>query len=152
MTKIQVETIINKDIKTVWENWTKPESIKEWCFASPDWGVGNVENDVKVGGRFLTNMKALDGSFAFDFTGEYTEVEEYKKLKYKMDKGENEEVNRECEVLFEEMEVVKEGGGEAAAQTKVIEIFDAENVNDVEMQKAGWQSILDNFKKYVEKI
>lgn len=151
MQKLKVETVINSDIKNVWDKWTSPESVKVWCHAGADWGVGKVENDVRVGGRFLTNMHALDNSAAFDFTGEYTEVElpENKdgkfvaRLKYRMDKLESEVDHRVCEVSFESL---------SENEIKVTEIFDSENLNSIELQISGWQSILDNFKKYVEDI
>jgi uncharacterized protein YndB with AHSA1/START domain len=88
-------------------------------------------------------MSAKDKSFAFDFTGTYTEVENLKKIAYKMDKAPNEETNRGCLVTFEET-----GDG----KTKVVVEFDAENENPIEMQKNGWQSILENFKKLVERV
>ncbi len=160
MQKLKVETILNSDIQNVLDKWINIESVKVWCHAGADWGVGNVENDVRVGGRFLTNMHALDNSASFDFTGEYTEVEllENKngkytaRLKYKMDKLDSEAMNRECEVLFESVEGENMSGGSEASATKVTEIFDSENLNSIELQISGWQSILDNFKKYVEDL
>lgn len=154
MQKLKVEIIVYSDIKNVWKKWISPDSVKVWSHADDSWGVGNVENDIRIGGRFLTHMHALDNSAAFDFTGEYIEVElptnkdgKYSAgLKYKMDKSENEVINRECEVFFESIE---SSGGYATA-TRIIEIFDPENINSSDMQRAGWQAILDNFKKYVE--
>ncbi len=141
MERITVETEIVKDIKTVWEHFTNPESIKVWAFASDEWEAPFATNDVKVGGRFLTRMQAKDGSAGFDFTGSYTEVEEYKTLTYIMDRGEGEPSSRDCTIHF----IDQENGS-----TKVIEEFYPESENSIEMQKAGWQAILDNFKKFVE--
>lgn len=142
MEKIKVEVIVKNNIKEAWNKWVSPKNIKEWCHASDDWSVGEVLNDISVGGRFLTNMHAIDNSASFNFEGTYKEIDEYKKIVYIMDKSENEEYVRECEILFEEIN---------EKETKVTEIFDSESVNSIEMQKAGWQSILDNFKKHCEK-
>src|SRR3989344_593444 len=100
MQKIKVETIINADIKKVWKHWNDTESIKGWAFASDTWECPYAENDLKVGGRFLTRMSAKDGSTTFDFTGTYTEVVEFKKIKYIMDKADGENQHRECEIIF----------------------------------------------------
>ncbi len=141
MEKIKIETVINSDSEKVWKHYTNPESIRGWAFASDDWECPYAENEVQVGGRFLTRMSAKDKSFGFDFSGTYTDVQIGKKLAYVMDKPENEAVARECTIYFEES---------GAGQTKVIIEFDPENMNPIEMQKNGWQSILNNFKKFVE--
>jgi len=145
MNKIKVETIIHAYLKKVWEYYTSPESIKGWAFASDDWESPYAENDLRVGGRFLTRMKAKDGSkdsgAAFDFTGTYTDVVEFEKINYTMDKAPNEENGRTCEVIFKDM---RDG------TTYVSVEFDPESENSEELQRAGWQAILDNFKKYVE--
>lgn len=142
MQKIKIETIINTSIQKVWKHWNEPESIKGWAYASDTWEAPYAENDVKVGGRFLTRMSAKDGSASFDFTGTYTEVIEFSKIKYLMDKDESESANRECEIIFTDL-----GNG----TTKIEEEFDAESLNSAEMQKAGWSAILENFKKFVER-
>ena len=143
MERITVETVVAKDIKTVWEHFTNPESIKGWAFASDEWECPYATNDVRLGGRFLTRMQAKDGSAGFDFTGSYTEVDEYKTLKYIMDRGEGELQNRDCTVTCIDL---------GNSSTKVIEEFYPESENSIEMQKAGWQAILDNFKKFVSKV
>lgn len=132
--QIIVETIVNAPVEKVWRYWTEPAHITHWNFASDDWHVPRAENDLHVGGKFTCRMEAKDGSSGFDFGGTYTAVEVNKKIEYVMDDG------RKVSVEF-----VDEGG-----QTKVTESFDPENENTVELQKAGWQSILDNFKKYTE--
>lgn len=142
MQKIKTEVLVNAGVEKVWNNYTDPESIKGWAFASDDWECPHAENDLKTGGRFLTRMSAKDKSFGFDFTGTYTEVQDYKKIAYIMDKAPNETAARECEVTFEDL---------GTQQTKVIVTFDSEDENPIEMQKNGWQSILSNFKKFVEK-
>ena len=98
-------------------------------------------NDVRVGGRFLTRMQAKDGSAGFNFTGSYTEVEEYITIKYLMDVGEGEPASRDCSISFLDL------GNDT---TKVTEEFYPESENSLEMQKAGWQTILHNFKQFVE--
>lgn len=140
MEKIKVETIIPADIKKVWKHWNGPESIKGWAFASDTWECPYAENDLRVGGRFLTRMSAKDGSSSFDFTGTYADVVEFEKIKYIMDKADNENEHRECEITFTDL-----GDG----TTKVGEVFSPEETNSVEMQKAGWSAILENFKKFV---
>ena len=134
MEKITVETTVNAPIEKVWQYWNSPEHIQKWTFASSDWHVPFAENDLKKDGKFKTTMAAKDGSASFDFEGIYTAVEEHKLIAYKMTDG------RTVEVIFE--------GDDK--QTKITETFDPETQNSAEMQKNGWQSILDNFKKYTE--
>lgn len=141
MEKIKVEIIIKADIKKVWNHWINPESIKGWAFASDTWECTYAENDLRVGGRFLTKMTAKDGSAGFDFTGVYTEIIEFKKISYFMDKEEGDNKHRECEITFTDL-----GNG----TTKVEEEFYPEETNSLEMQKAGWNAILENFKKFTE--
>lgn len=133
-TKITVETLVSADTKKVWDYWTKPEHITKWNFADDDWHCPKAENDLKVGGKLSSRMEAKDGSFGFDFEAIYDEVVDQKKLKYTMTDG------RQATTSFEDL------GGE----TKITIVFDAENENPVEMQKGGWQAIMDNFKKYAE--
>lgn len=140
MQKIKVETVIEADIKKVWKHWNDTESIKGWAFASDTWECPYAENDLRVGGRFLTRMAAKDGSASFDFTGTYTEVTEYKSIKYIMDKDEGEKNNRECQIVFTDL---------GNNTTKIEEEFDSEELNSEEMQRAGWAAILENFKKFV---
>jgi uncharacterized protein YndB with AHSA1/START domain len=134
VTKITVESIINAPVEKVWEFWSSPEHIKQWCSASPDWHVPAADNDLQVGGKFSTRMEAKDGSFGFDFGGIYDQVKTNELIEYTMGDG------RKVDVHF------AANGNE----TKVVETFDAESTNPVEMQRGGWQAILDNFKKHVE--
>lgn len=133
-TNITVVTAINGPINKVWDYWTDPKHIVNWNAASEDWHSPIAENDLRVGGRFKSRMEARDGSTGFDFGGVYDEVEKPKLIVYTMDDG------RKVSVTFSD-----EGG-----QVKVVETFEAEDTNPVEMQRGGWQAILDNFKKYVE--
>ena len=133
-TKITVETTVNAPIEKVWQYWTEPKHIEKWNNASDDWHTPHAVNDLQVGGKFLSRMEAKDGSFGFDFEGIYSDVIPFQTIKYGLADG------REVEILFKGKE----------RTTEIIEIFDAENENPIEMQKGGWQAILDNFKKYVE--
>jgi uncharacterized protein YndB with AHSA1/START domain len=133
-TKITVETTIPKATNKVWDFWTKPEHITKWNFATEDWQCPKVKNDLRAGGKYFARMEAKDGSFGFDFEAVYNEVIDQKKLTYTMSDG------RQATTVFENLD----------GSTKVTTAFDPENVNDPEMQRAGWQAIMDNFKKYAE--
>lgn len=132
--KVTVSATINAPVEKVWTLWNTPEDIMQWNTASPDWHSPKSENDLRVGGTFSTRMEAKDGSFGFDFGGVYDIVDEYKHIAYTL--GDE----RKVEIFFS-----SENG-----QTKVVETFDAESTNPVEMQQGGWQAILNNFKKYAE--
>ncbi|MBZ4190219.1 SRPBCC family protein [Niabella beijingensis] len=133
-TSITVAATINMPVEKVWEYWTEPEHIKKWNSASDDWHTPRAENDLWTGGSFSSRMEARDGSMGFDFGGVYDEVKVNERIAYTMGDG------RKVEVLFS-------GKGNSTAVT---ETFDAETTNPVEMQQAGWQAILDNFKQYTE--
>ncbi len=140
MQKIKIETVINADVQKVWRHWNSTDSIKGWAFASDTWGCPYAENNLANGGRFLTRMAAKDGSSAFDFTGTYTTIEEYKYIHYLMDAAEDEHEQRACATTFTDL-----GNG----TTKIEQAFDSEDTNSVEMQQAGWTAILENFAKFV---
>ena len=131
---ITVQTTIAADLQKVWEHWTKPQHIVTWNFATEDWKCPHAENDIKVGGKFSWRMEAKDGSMGFDYAGTYHKVEEYVRIEKKLEDG------RRVSISFSE----KEG------ETTLIEEFEPEKENDLEMQRMGWQLILDNFKKNVE--
>jgi uncharacterized protein YndB with AHSA1/START domain len=133
-TVITVESTINAPVTKVWEYWTKPEHIIKWCSASDDWHTPRVENDLRVGGSFVSRMESKDGSIGFDFGGVYDEVRTNEYIEYTIGDG------RKVKIIFSLQ----------GDKTKVVESFDAESTNPVEMQKGGWQAILDNFKKYTE--
>ena len=135
MTPITIDAHIAADIQKVWDYWTKPEHITKWNFASDDWHCPSAQNDLRVGGTYSARMEAKDGSFGFDFGAMYDEVTPLKTITYTM--GDD----RKASTRFEK----------TANGTQVTTTFDAENQNPVEMQKAGWQAILNNFKKYTEK-
>ena len=133
-TLITVENTINAPIDKVWEAWTKPEHVVKWNNASDDWHTPKASNDLREGGKFSFRMEARDGSMGFDFGGVYDMVRNHEYIEYTMSD------DRKVKVTFTSL-------GDA---TKVIETFEAENTHSIELQKSGWQSILDNFKKYVE--
>ena len=131
---ITIETTVQAPVEKVWGYWNGAEHITRWCNASDDWHTPKAENDLRVGGRFNSRMEAKDGSIGFDFWGVYDEVITHKLLAYTAGDG------RKVKVVFETM----------GNQTKITETFEAENENPVEMQRAGWQAILNNFKNYTE--
>ena len=134
-TSITVEATVKAPVEKVWKCWTTPEDIKKWNNASADWHTTKAENDLRVGGKFSSRMEAKDGSFGFDFGGVYDEVSKNKIIAYTIGDG------RKVKINFTSL----------GNETKVVETFDAENENPIEMQRGGWQSILDNFKRYTEK-
>ena len=133
-TNITVETIVQAPLEKIWRFWTQPEHIVHWNNASGDWHTPRAENDLRPGGSFSYRMEAKDGSFGFDFGGVYSQVVEYQRIVYTIEDG------RKVQVHFTEA-----GNG-----IRIVENFEAESLNPVEVQQGGWQAILDNFKKYVE--
>lgn len=133
--RITVQVIIEAPVGQVWKFWTSPESISQWNHASEDWHTPYVDNLVKEGASFLWRMEAKDGSFGFDFGGTYKVVNRNEQIQYELGDG------RQVKIDFEPVE----------GKTKVTETFEAESQNSLELQQAGWQAILDNFRKYVEK-
>ena len=133
-TVITIENSINAPVKKVWDYWTKPEHITKWNNASDDWHTPRAENDVRIGGKFLSRMEARDGSMGFDFGGVYDSVKPNEYIEYTMGDG------RKVKIVFASKGNI----------THIIETFDAENTNPIEMQRGGWQAILDNFRQYAE--
>ncbi|NOT94461.1 SRPBCC family protein [Ferruginibacter sp.] len=133
-TVLTVQNIINAPIEKVWAYWTAPEHITKWCNASEDWHTPNATNDLRVGGKFSTRMEAKDGSMGFDFGGVYDVVNINEYIAYTL--GDERKVN---------ISFTADGNS-----TKVVENFEAENENPIEMQQGGWQAIMDNFKTYTE--
>lgn len=132
--KITVETTVKAPLAAVWNAYNSPEDIMQWNAASDDWHTTSSTVDLQVGGTFCSRMEAKDGSAGFDFEGVYTKIEPLKLIEYEFG-------DRMAEVTFEDS---PEG-------VKVRVIFDPENEFPAEYQQAGWQSILDNFKRYVER-
>jgi uncharacterized protein YndB with AHSA1/START domain len=131
---ITVQATVNAPVEKVWKLWTTPQHIIKWNNASADWHTPRAENDLRVGGQFLSRMEAKDGSFGFDFGGVYDEVKPNGIIVYTIGDG------RKVRISFETLDNA----------TTVTEIFEAENTHPVEMQRGGWQAILDNFKNYAE--
>ncbi|MBZ0198590.1 MAG: SRPBCC family protein [Ignavibacteriaceae bacterium] len=131
--KITVTANIKSDAKKVWDFYTNPEHITKWNFADPSWHCPKAENNMKVGGKYNARMEAKDGSFGFDFEAIYTKIIDGKQFTYEFG-------GRTATVKFDSLE----------NQTEIVVVFDPENENPIEMQKGGWQAILDNFKKYTE--
>jgi uncharacterized protein YndB with AHSA1/START domain len=135
-TKITVQTSVNAKVEKAWDLFNSPDHITQWNSATPEWHTPKAENDLREGGKFTYRMEAKDGSFGFDFGGTYNRIEDNRLVSYTLEDG------RTVEVSF-----VDNGGS-----TEVIEVFEAEETNSEELQRTGWQAILDNFKKYVESV
>lgn len=133
-TQITVAATINAEIPQVWEYYTAPEHITQWNFASSEWHCPHASNELVAGGTYMARMEARDGSMGFDFEGVYDEVIAHKKLSYNLTDGRN------VTVIFKPLN----------KQTEVSLTFDAEGQNTIDMQRKGWQAILDNFKSFAE--
>ncbi len=133
-TVITIEAIVNAPLEKVWLCWTTPDYIIQWNSASEEWHTPRAENDLQTGGRFSSRMESRDGTMGFDFEGVYDDVIPHQLISYTMADG------RQVKITFTS----------TPAGTQVVESFDAENTHSHEMQRAGWQSILDNFKRFVE--
>lgn len=131
---ITVQVTVSVPVDKAWELWTTPLHITKWNNASDDWHTPRAENDLRTGGKFLSRMEAKDGSAGFDFEGTYTKVKKHEQIEYTLEDG------RKVVINFT-------GGGNA---TIITETFETENVYSAEQQRSGWQSILNNFKKYSE--
>ncbi len=132
--KIIVQTTVNVLPDKTWEFYTNPKHIMNWKFASEDWKCPNALNDLTVGGKHFVRMEAKDGSFGFDFEAVYDEIEKDKFFKYTMSDG------RKLSAIFTELN----------GHTNLKLSFDPDEQYSADMQRKGWQAILDNFKKYVE--
>ncbi len=131
--KITVDALVDADKKKVWKYYNDPLHILKWNFADPSWHCPSAENDMRVGGMYKARMEARDGSFGFDMEATYSEVSEGESFTYEFG-------GREATVGFKDVN----------GQTKVTVSFDPETENPIDMQKAGWQAILNNFKQYTE--
>lgn len=136
MEKITIKTTVQVPADKAWELWTTPEHICRWNAASDDWHTTWAENNLHIEGTFCTRMEAKDGSAGFDFEGVYDDLILHKLLSYTIVDG------RKVTVQFDNK-------GDA---TEIIEIFEPEQLHDPELQKEGWQSILNNFKSYAESV
>ena len=132
--KITIEALVKADMATVWNAWNNPNDIKQWNAASDDWHTTQSTVDLKVGGEFSSRMEAKDGSMGFDFGGTYTLIEENNRLEYTLAD------DRTVQIGFQQTDT----------GVLVTETFDAEDENSGEMQRQGWQSILNNFARHAE--
>lgn len=133
--QITISTVLKAPVERAWQAYTAPAEITQWNFASDDWCCPSADVDLRVGGAYRARMEAKNGSFGFDFAAVYGEVDPYKAITLTMNEG------RKARTTFESI-------GEG---TRVTTTFDAEEQNSLEMQRNGWQAILDNFRKYVER-
>lgn len=131
---ITIEAMVNVSVQKVWKLWTTPSEIIQWNSASTDWHTPRAEHDLRPGGKFSFRMEAKDGSMGFDFGGVYDVVKPNEYLEYTIGDG------RKVKITFTTL----------GNETKVVETFEAEGTNPIEMQRGGWQAILNNFKKYAE--
>jgi uncharacterized protein YndB with AHSA1/START domain len=131
---ITVQATINVILEKAWAYWTTPAHIKKWNNASEDWHTPIAEVDLRVGGKFLSRMESKDGQMGFDFIGTYDEVKKMDRLSYTLEDG------RKVKISF----------ADKSNKTKIIETFESENIHTIELQRDGWQAILNNFKKYAE--
>jgi uncharacterized protein YndB with AHSA1/START domain len=133
-TAITIDAIVKSPIEKVWAYWNEPAHITKWAFAIDSWHAPVAENDLRKEGKFKTRMEAKDGSMGFDFEGIYNNVETHKVIEYTIADG------RKVKTVF------AANGNE----TKITQTFEAESENSIEMQRGGWQAILDNFRKYAQ--
>lgn len=133
-TTITIEAVVAGTPEKIWDFWTKPEYITQWNFASDDWCCPSASNDLKAGGQYHSRMEAKDGSFGFDFVAVYDEVTRPRSMTYTLEDG------RKVITRFEAI----------GNTTKITTTFDAESQNSIELQRNGWQAILNNFKKMAE--
>lgn len=134
MEQIKIETHINVRVETIWNAYNSAEDIMQWNHASDDWHCTSSINDLRIGGKFKNRMEAKDGSMGFDFEGTYTALDPFKKIAYVMPDG------RHVEVSFHSKK----------SATDITVVFAAESENPIDMQRNGWQAILENFRSYVE--
>lgn len=133
-TQITVEANVNASVEKVWKFYNEPKHIMKWNTASEEWHTTKSENDLKIGGKFFYRMEAKDGSFGFDFEGIYDEIKINQLISYTLNDG------RKVKIIFK-----------TDHKATIIEIiFEAESQNSIEMQKGGWQAILNSFKNYSE--
>lgn len=131
--KITIQTTVSADKQKAWDYYTLPEHITEWNFADPSWHCPIASNDLQIGGRYFARIEAKNGSIGFDFDATYTEINVGENFTYKF--GDR----------FARVEFIEHNG-----QTHVSVTFDPESENLVELQRDGWQAILDNYKHHTE--
>jgi len=135
-TKITVQVLVNSSLEKAWDTWVNPEHIVNWNFASPDWCCPTSENDLQPGGNFKSRMEAKDGSFGFDFGGVYQEVIKNELISYILEDA------RKVKITFEEND----------GKVLISQTFEAETENPIDLQRDGWQAIMNNYKRYTESL
>lgn len=131
---ITVQTEVDASPQLAWELYTNPKHMICWNFASPDWHCPAASNDLRPGGMLCATMAARDGSVSFEFTGVYDQVDPADRLRYTISDG------RKVEVKFEVL----------ADSTRILVAFEPEMEHSLEMQREGWQAILDNYAAYAK--
>lgn len=134
--KVTISTKIMAPLSLVWRAWTNPDHVVNWNFAADSWHCPSATSEFKIGGKFSYRMEAKDNSFGFDFKGEFTEIKPMESLAFQLDD------DRRVWVSFEQQ----------GDEVSLVEEFEAEEVNDLDFQKQGWNTILENFKIYVEDL
>lgn len=131
---IKIDTLVHAPLDYVWETWNTPSHIIHWNHASDDWHSPKADSNFVEGGRFVYRMEAKDNSFGFDFSGTFVEIVDKKRIVTRLDDD-----------RIVQTEFIQENDG-----VRIIETFEAEDENSVEMQKEGWYAILNNYKLYTE--
>jgi uncharacterized protein YndB with AHSA1/START domain len=131
--KITVETTVHAELGKVWSAWNNPDDIQQWNAPHETWHTTRSAVDLREGGKFSARMEAKDGSAGFDFEGVYTRIVPDQIIDFRMSDG------REVNIEFIERD----------GSVHVKETFDTEDENSADMQRAGWQAILDNFARHV---
>lgn len=135
-TNITIEINVNAPIDIVWDTWTNPKHVVKWNHASDDWHSPSGRNELKVGGKFVYRMEAKDGSYGFDFSGTNVEIEEKSLIVTRLD----------------DERLVRTEFAQHKDFVKIVENFEAEDENTLELQRDGWFAILTNYKNYTESI
>jgi uncharacterized protein YndB with AHSA1/START domain len=125
---ITVQALVAAPLAEVWRAYTTPADIMQWNAASDDWHTTAARVDLRAGGAFSSRMEARDGSFGFDFEGTYTQVIPHERIAYTF--GE-----RTATVTFTE----------SPAGVTVAVTFEPETTHPRDMQREGWQAILNRF-------
>lgn len=133
-TKITIEATVKAPVEKVWRIWTSPADIVKWSTPSPEWHTPRATHDLQAGGTFNYRMEAKDGSFGFDFGGVFDVIKENELIEYTIGDG------RKVVINF----------NSKGKETHIVQTFEAEDQNPIEMQRGGWQAILDSFKNYTE--
>ena len=131
---ITIDTLVHAPIQKAWDYYNTPDHVTQWNFASPDWHCPSAESEFREGGRFSYTMSSKDGKISFDFCGTYQRIQNHSAVSYTLDDG------RDVKISFEEVD----------HSTRIVITFEPETTNPVELQRDGWQAILDNFKQYTE--